>query len=410
MPLSKNKRIRNGHRTFVTKTIQGINEFLDDFDASLSNTEKLRGWRITLDEKKNILNKLDEAIINEIAVEKIDEEINEASEFAEGINRTTAKIDIALEAILKRKTEDASQVRTNNPSSLTSNVDPSNIVSTNHDLTPKLQARLPKLTLARFSGEPTKWQSFWDSFESAVHNNKSISSVDKFNYLKGLLDGSAASAITGLSLTGENYETAVDILKKRFANPQLLISSHMDALLKLHSSTSSTDIKSTRRLYDTIESHIRSLQNLGVESKSYGSLLVPVIMSKIPEEMRLIVSRKFDQNTWDIDGMLEAFKTELEARERCFHMRSSSREEPPKRHNTGIKQDSTTSALFVDNRKKEFDPTTVTCTYCQGQHLSARCNIVSNVAARREILRRKGKCFNCLRSAHIVRTRMPIQE
>ena len=82
-----------------------------------------------------------------------------------------------------------------------------------------------------------------------------------------------------------------------------------NALLKLQASTTG-DIRSVRRLYDTIESHIRSLQALGVESKSYGSLLVPVIMNKIPEEMRLIVSRNFDQSTWDVDSMLKSFKTD----------------------------------------------------------------------------------------------------
>ena len=146
-----------------------------------------------------------------------------------------------------------------------------------------MQAKLPKLTLPRYSGEPTKWQQFWDSFESAVHKNSAISNVDKFNYLKGLLDGPAASCIAGVALTNGNYNTALDLLKNRFANPQLLISSHMDALLKLQGSSSGHDIRSIRRLYDTIES-------LGVESESYGSLLVLVIMNKIPEEMRLIVS------------------------------------------------------------------------------------------------------------------------
>ena len=181
----------------------------------------------------------------------------------------------------------------------------------------KMQAKLPKLTLPRYSGEPTKWQQFWDSFESAVHKNSAISNVDKFNYLKGLLDGPAASCIAGVALTNGNYNAALDLLKNRFANPQLLISSHMDALLKLQGS-SSGDIRSIRRLYDTIESHIRSLKTLGVESDSYGSFLVLVIMNKIPEEMRLIVSQNFEQSIFDVDSMLRSFKAELEARERCF--------------------------------------------------------------------------------------------
>ena len=32
----------------------------------------------------------------------------------------------------------------------------------------KMVARLPKLELKGFSGDPTTWMSFWDSFSSAV--------------------------------------------------------------------------------------------------------------------------------------------------------------------------------------------------------------------------------------------------
>ena len=49
--------------------------------------------------------------------------------------------------------------------------------------------------LPKFSGEITKFKSFWDSFDSAVNKNAHLSSVDKFNYLHALLEGQAAQAI-----------------------------------------------------------------------------------------------------------------------------------------------------------------------------------------------------------------------
>ena len=80
--------------------------------------------------------------------------------------------------------------------------------------------KLPKLTLPKFKGEVTKFHAFWDSFESAIHNSGDISSIDKFNYLKASLEGSAARAIQGLALSASNYESAVEILKARFGRPQ----------------------------------------------------------------------------------------------------------------------------------------------------------------------------------------------
>ena len=47
--------------------------------------------------------------------------------------------------------------------------------------TSQAKAKLPKLTLAKFRGEFTKWNTFWASFQSAVHDDREISQVDKFN-------------------------------------------------------------------------------------------------------------------------------------------------------------------------------------------------------------------------------------
>ena len=90
------------------------------------------------------------------------------------------------------------------------------------------KAKLPKLT-----GDVTKWISFWDSFKSAVHENGSLSAIDKFNYLNSLLEGHASRAIQGLSLTEANYESAIKILNERFGRKQQIISAHMHELLKI---------------------------------------------------------------------------------------------------------------------------------------------------------------------------------
>ena len=69
-----------------------------------------------------------------------------------------------------------------------------------------------------------------------------------------------ARAITGLPLTEDNYETAIDILRDRFGKPQLLISNHMEALMKLPIVSSVHETKKLRDLYGKIEINIRSLK------------------------------------------------------------------------------------------------------------------------------------------------------
>jgi len=53
------------------------------------------------------------------------------------------------------------------------------------------KARLPKLELHKFKGNAMSWIPFWDSFESAVHENPKI---DKLNYIHSLLEGPARSS------------------------------------------------------------------------------------------------------------------------------------------------------------------------------------------------------------------------
>lgn len=132
-------------------------------------------------------------------------------------------------------------------------------------------AKLPRLNLKYFAGEPSQWMTFWDSFRSAVHENPELHNIDKFNYLKSLLKGSAAATIAGLPLTDDNYESAIELLTNRFANKQVIISSHMDALLRLPSLGSTTDVRKLRQSYDEIEAHVRGLQALEVPTESYGS-------------------------------------------------------------------------------------------------------------------------------------------
>ena len=75
----------------------------------------------------------------------------------------------------------------------------------------------------------------------AIHLNRSLSNVDKFNYLRSYLESTAADAIAGLSLTSANYAEGVDTLKKRFGNTRSIVDKHMDGLLRLPIVTSFRD-------------------------------------------------------------------------------------------------------------------------------------------------------------------------
>ena len=123
-----------------------------------------------------------------------------------------------------------------------------------------IKPRLPKLNLPKFKGDANSYTSFWDIFENAVHKNEGLAVIDKLNYLHSLLEGSAARAIEGLTLTTTNYDSAIQILKDRFGRPQHLIATHMEELLKVQACTIDK-AKSLRLVYDRIYANIRGLES-----------------------------------------------------------------------------------------------------------------------------------------------------
>ena len=75
--------------------------------------------------------------------------------------------------------------------------------------------KLQKIVLRKFIGDPLDWKSFNETFEAAVHRSDSISSIEKFTYLKTYLDKSALQAIEGFPLKNENYTAAWELLDQR---------------------------------------------------------------------------------------------------------------------------------------------------------------------------------------------------
>ena len=116
------------------------------------------------------------------------------------------------------------------------------------------------------------------------------------------------------ALTEDSDENAVEILKDRFGRKQQIISVHMEELLKLQNCPNQNATQ-LRQIYDKINIHVRGLEALDVTSDQYGSLMIPVIMARIPSEIAVQIARKTKNDVWSIKEILETIKGEVEARE-----------------------------------------------------------------------------------------------
>ena len=220
-----------------------------------------------------------------------------------------------------------------------------------------------------FKGDLTTWITFWDSYKAAIHENSSFSDIDKFNYLRSLLQGPALDAVSGLTLTATNYKEAVSVLEKRFGNKQQIVSKHMDILLNVEPVTLSYNLRGLRQLCDTIESHVRGLQSLGVSSDSYGSLLSSVLLNKFPQEVKLVISRDVGSGDWKLDRIMQLLETEVQARERASS--NGTAPQPPKKF---PKIPSTPTAAALVAGSSDVKPA---CYFCGQPHYSSTCSVVT---------------------------------
>ena len=88
----------------------------------------------------------------------------------------------------------------------------------------------------------------------------------------------------------------------------------MNELIKLNK-VNGSNVTELRELYDRIESNVRALKTVGIQQEHFGSLLIPIILEKIPNVIRLQISRQLGKENWNIDEFLQCINREITARE-----------------------------------------------------------------------------------------------
>ena len=125
--------------------------------------------------------------------------------------------------------------------------------------------------------------------------------------MKGVLSKDVQESIRGLLITNGNYSITLKILRGRYANKQVLISSFMESFVKLQPITSLKNVIGLRAMYDLVVGNVRNLSSLGVPSDKSGKLLVNFLIEKVPYSLRLVISREFNDKVWDLENILKYF-------------------------------------------------------------------------------------------------------
>ena len=193
MQLGKLRALRQGHQRIVSTQLERLGDNLSDFEKSQLID--------ILSAKAEIIRALNEKIVNhndidDIAGELFDDEDYiirldmQIGKLRESLRKESSQTNQKEPAATTVTNEDtiAQGERSNNactsvsagtPTSgeqFTGNnrTDHNNVIYTN-SLNSSSYQRLPKLQMPEFDREIAEWQTFWDSFESTVHLNATLS-------------------------------------------------------------------------------------------------------------------------------------------------------------------------------------------------------------------------------------------
>ena len=261
--ITVNRRLRTTHRNSCKILFSDVEKCISNYEREKKDTEKINliNFQDVLCEKCEKIKTLDELILNQLVEdEEIEEDIllneqNEATKFEINLKRYITSITHCLQnENLERRNSSA--------------------------IVLKNTVNLPKINIKNFDGTLSDWQTFYENFQCAIDSNENISDVQKFTYLRQYLEGPAQETIGGFKLCGENCKDALKLLKETYGNPQIIINTHIQNLINFEAVHDKDDVDSLRTLYNHLEVQIRSLKNLGEDLETYGTLLIPILMSK----------------------------------------------------------------------------------------------------------------------------------
>ena len=128
------------------------------------------------------------------------------------------------------------------------------------------------------------------------------------------MKGAAKTTIAGFSLTSANYNAATELLEKRYGNATTIKRAHINELLNLSPVNNENDTERLRTLLDLTETHYRGSVAPGIAQETYSCVVVPKILEKIPESVRLNMTRSTGDayQEWNMQQMIDSFRKELE--------------------------------------------------------------------------------------------------
>ncbi|XP_068204637.1 uncharacterized protein [Palaemon carinicauda] len=300
----------------------------------------------------------------------------EEGQLGELYKRQSVRLEPGLDARIRHTLGEAVRAST----LLYNRIDKAKVTQTVNVSLPKLKP----LPLPTFEGEVQEYASYRELFTIHVDRRADLDDVSKFTYLLGTLGRDPLRIVKSLSVTAANYKIALDLLDKQYGNVhQTLVILHRKLANIFVPSLNPVELKRFRFELTII---IKQIKRLSSNDIGHG-MVMSLINQKLSEGklFRKVVEhlRKCD---YTLDEFFDAINFIIQMLEDDALQRGD-KFEPDKRVDVSV---------IVKSKPVQNN----SCLFCNEWHLPHGCRRVTDVAARRRILLRKGLCFNCINSGH----------
>ncbi|XP_045477885.1 uncharacterized protein LOC123683032 [Harmonia axyridis] len=270
-----------------------------------------------------------------------------------------------------------------------------------HSLTPNI--RLPQIEIKKFRGDYTQFATFLDVFDALVHNNQSLTEIEKFNYLISSLEGPPLSLVRTLPMTSDNYQIAYDSLVNRFSNERLRAQAHWNAI-ESTGKINCNNQTALRNLLSTFTENLAALKNMNFPVESWDFIVFMLLIKRLDNST---IARFELENG---SSMIPEFKTLLEFLNKyCIAMDTLGTSHNSNNTRTGDSNSSSNSkqrigTYFSNDNKNQRSKST--CTLCNQDHSLLSCSkfIEKTPQERHSFAKQKHLCFNCLSNIHDLRS------
>ena len=222
------------------------------------------------------------------------------------------------------------------------------------------------------------WPRFWGQFTETV-DKAHIAAINKFTYLCGFLGPNVKHRVEALPFTAEGYNRAKSILADQYGKNSEIVKAYIKEIMNLPH-ISGANPKKIAEFSEKLNYSVQALETLKRLKDVQGN--VSMTLDKLPAIRGDLVRDDPDWENWDFVKLAEAIK------------------QWTKRNPVYEKEADAQSGKTGKYGKVFHTKATKVCVYCEGEHKTGECTVVTSVSDRRGILAKKKLCFNCATGQH----------